>query len=76
MLIRVMKNALYLPEEYNPEIGFLLFPNQQFLVELQQELQIDTLEDKGFLISSKSNYFHPNHSYKTVSEHELLQALL
>ena len=74
MLIRVMKNALYLPDQYNSEIGFFLFPNQQFLLELQQELQINTLEEKGFLISAKSNYF-ANNSYKTVSEHELLQVL-
>lgn len=74
MLIRVMKNALYLPDDYSSETGFFLFPNQQFLLELQQKLQVDTLSEKGFLISSRSNYFQKN-SHKRVSEHELLLAL-
>ncbi|MHA1111011.1 MAG: hypothetical protein ACTSRE_07900 [Promethearchaeota archaeon] len=74
MLIRVMKNALYLPNEYNSEMGFLLFPNHQFLLELQKELQIEYVEEKGFLISSKSNFFAKDPHIK-VSEHELLQAL-
>ncbi|TFG20553.1 MAG: hypothetical protein EU530_03035 [Promethearchaeota archaeon] len=74
MLIRVIKNTLYLPDDYNFEIGFLLFPNPQFLLEVQQKLQVDSLNEKGFLISAKSNYFTKN-PYTIVSEHELLQAL-
>ncbi len=73
MLIRVIKNALYLPDDYNPEIGFLLFPNQQFLLEVQQKLQVDAIHERGFLISASSGYFAKNPP-TTASEHELLQA--
>ncbi len=74
MLIRVMKNALYLPDKYNSKIGFLLFPNQKFLSELAQDLQIEDIKHKGFLISSKSQFF-TNNPFKITSEHKLLQAL-
>ena len=74
VVIRVMKSALFQPEGYNPEIGFLLFPNPALLEDTAHSTELKQLNSKAFLITSESQYFQ-SESYRDFSEHELLQAL-
>jgi tRNA pseudouridine-54 N-methylase len=74
MVIRVIKNALFLPNEYDSDMAVMLFPNPKFLSELQEHSKLKENPDKGYLISFKSAYFQ-NHPYEFSSEHVLLSIL-
>jgi tRNA pseudouridine-54 N-methylase len=73
MIIRVIKNALYLPNGYNSEMGVIIFPNRDFLSNLSKKLGNEDYTKKGFLITSKAPYFFKQ-AFKIASEHELLES--
>lgn len=74
MIIRVMKSALYLVHEYNPDMGLILFPNLTFLSELAEYHHMEKIDTKGFLISFRSPFFR-SHPIQLISEHTLLEIL-